>query len=100
MLSGCNYLRVRELEQYWNSNHTSKSLLTLITPDNRKAEAVLYTSIKTIFLTVNGLTRTFNIDVPKENLALIKKFRQLAANSRNKIRKPPVFDDRERSAEA
>ena len=100
MLSGCNYLRVHELEQYWNSNHSTKSPLTLVSADNRKADAVLYTTIKTIFLTLNGLSKTFNISVPNEYSILIKQFRKLAATSRNKARKPPVFDDRGKSAKA
>jgi len=84
LLSGCNHLRVYELEQYWDEHSKGKSLLGLIHPDEKKSDAVLFTAIKTLFLSLNGVTQTFNINVPKEHVTLIKQFRQLANSSKNK----------------
>ncbi|NOX44056.1 MAG: hypothetical protein GXP19_10035 [Gammaproteobacteria bacterium] len=81
LLSGCNYLRVYELEQYWDGHSEGKSLLGLIHPDVKKNDAVLFTAIKTIFLSLNGVIQTFDIKVPKEHVALIKQFRNLANSS-------------------
>lgn len=100
MLSGCNYLRVHELEQYWNSNRTAKSLLTLIYPDNRKADTIVYSTLKTLFMTLNGIKSTFDIQVPGEYARLVEQFRKLAAESRNKPRRPQIFSKRIKQAEA
>ena len=88
LLPGCNYLRAYELEQYWNGHSSKKSLLGLIHPDVSKSNAVLFTAIKTTFLSLNGMINTFHINVPKEQVRLIQQFRKLTRASKNKPGKP------------
>jgi len=88
LLSGCNYLRVYELEQYWDGHTENKTLLGLIHPDEKKVDAILFTAIKTVFLSLNGVIQTFNIKVPKEHVTLIKQFRKLAGTSKTTAKKP------------
>jgi len=88
LLSGCNYLRVYELEQYWEGHTDSKTLLGLIHPDEKKTDAILFTAIKTVFLSLNGVIQTFDIKVPKEHVTLIKQFRNLASTSKSTAKKP------------
>ena len=90
LLSGCNYLRVYELEQYWDGHTEGKTLLGLIHPDEKKVDAILFTAIKTVFLSLNGVIQTFNIKVPKEQVTLIKQFRKLASTSKTSTKKQPA----------
>lgn len=90
LLSGCNYLRVYELEQYWDGHTEGKTLLGLIHPDEKKVDAILFTAIKTVFLSLNGVIQTFNIKVPKEQVTLIKQFRKLASTSKTTTKKQPA----------
>lgn len=78
LLPGSSYLRVYELEQYWEGHTSGKSVRRLANPILNRTDAVLFTAIKSILLSLNSVINTFNVKIPKGYIQLIGQFRSLA----------------------
>ena len=72
------YLAAKELEQYWEGHTSGKSVRRLANPILNRTDAVLFTAIKSILLSLNSVINTFNVKIPKGYIQLIGQFRSLA----------------------
>jgi hypothetical protein len=78
LLTGSNYLRVYELEHYWEKHGHRDSLKLLCHPDAKQIDTIMYTAVRAVFLTVSSVSHTFNIEIPNQYTRLINQFRQLS----------------------
>lgn len=87
LLTGSNYLRVCDLDQYFE-NHSSGTILRFLqNPEIDRIDSVLITTIKAGFYSLNSVIELFKIKIPQEYSQLVGKFRTLAKISDQPVSK-------------